>query len=98
METLAWVSVRAAVRPFLSNHEIVSFLGALHGQRSVAESPRATALEAFANELVDVWTDVDRVVKTRLAPEFDEDQCFALVAFAGMVRHYPNVCRISIDK
>jgi len=96
IETLAWISVRAAVSPFLTDRELVLLLSALHGHSFSPDSPREAALESFPREQAEFG--VDRAVAPLLASGFDEDECLALVAFAGMVRRYPDVCRLTTTK
>ena len=96
VETVAWISVRAAVSPFLTANEIALFLSALHGRQCSPNSPREAALENFPGEQAELG--VDSAVARLLACNFDEDECLALVAFAGMVRRYPDVCRLTTAK
>jgi hypothetical protein len=97
-ETLAWVTVRAAVHPFLSNCEILAYLSALHHGPCLADSSREKALDGFARSLADARSSVSLAVEKWFAGQFDEDECYALVAFAGTVRRYPHICGLTIAK
>jgi hypothetical protein len=98
VETVAWVSVRASVSQFLSDREISLFLAALQSREPEAVSTREVALAGFAKALSEGHNSVELAVGEWLAHDFEPDQCLALVAFAGMVYRFPEVCRLRLAK